>query len=62
MVGRDNLLSRGFRGRTLWHQSNSLFGGWDVLWLGIGWLTMGCGGYRSVWLDRRVEVGGRMDN
>ena len=55
------LLSRGFRGRTLWHRSN-LFWGWDVLWLGIGWLTMGCGGYRSVWLVRRAEVGGCMDN
>ena len=34
----------------------------DILWLGIGWLTMGCGGYRPVWLVRRAEVEGRMDN
>ena len=31
-----------YGGPTLWHRSN-LFWGWDVLWLGIGWLTMGCG-------------------
>ena len=40
----------------------STFGGWDVLWLGIGCLTMGCGGYRSAGLVWKAEVGGCMDN
>ena len=40
----------------------STFGGRDVLWLGIGCLMIGCGGYHSVGLVRRVEVRGCMDN
>ena len=39
-----------------------MFGGTDVFRLGIGWLMMGCGGYHSVGLVRRAEVGGCMDN
>ena len=61
MVGWDNCC-RGASAGGPWGNQSDLFWGWDILWLGIGWLTMGCGGYRSVWLVWRVEVGGRMDN
>ena len=39
-----------------------MFGGRDILWLGVGCLTMGCGGYHLMGLVRRAEVGGCMDN
>ena len=32
------------------------------MWQGVGCLTIGCGGYRSVCWVRRAEVGGGMDN
>ena len=61
MVGWDNCC-RGASAGGPCGIGLTYFGGWDVLWLGVGWLTMGCGGHRSVWLVRRAEVGGCMDN
>ena len=61
MVGWDNCC-RGASAGGPCGIGLSYFGGWGVLWLGIGWLTMGCGGHHSVWLVWRVEVGGCMDN
>ena len=61
MVGRDNCC----RGASMGGPCGiglTYFGDWGVLWLGIGWLTMGCGGHRLVWLVRRAEVRGCMDN
>ena len=42
------LSCRASAGQTLWHQLELLLGVETFLWLGVGRLTMGCGGYRSV--------------
>ena len=61
MVGWDNCC-RGASAGGPCGIGLSYFGGWGILWLGNGWLTMGCGGHRSVWLVWRAEVRGCMDN
>ena len=61
MVGWDNCCRGASAGRPC-GIGLIYFGGWGILWLGIGWLMMGCGGYRLVCLVRRAEVGGCMDN
>ena len=42
MVGWDNCC-RGASAGGPCGIGLTYFWGWDVLWLGIGWLTMGCG-------------------
>ena len=61
MVGRDNCCCGASAGRPC---SISLIyiWGWDILWLGIGCLTMGCGGHHLVGFVQRVEGRGCMDN
>ena len=55
MVGWDNCCCGASAGRPC-GIGLTYFWGWEVLWLGIGSLMMGCGGHRSVWLVRRTST------
>ena len=61
MIGWDNCCCGASTGRPC---SIGLIYVWgrDILWLGIGCLKMGCGGYHLMGFVQRAEVGGCMDN